>query len=588
MLNGRLRPKPAGIPAWEDRVVAVLLFTGFSTLYWLGRSLTFGPGDSPQHVLSAVTWGVSWPPSYPLYVFLGHLAAKLPGSPAGNVNGLSGVLHAATYTIMYATLRKARVGALPATIAAVSLGLSPLFWYYSEIAEVRALNDLLAISAAFFAITWIAESNEWSLWGLAVSLGLGIGHHPTYLLIIPAVIVLLWKKFPPLKLPGFIAVTLASLAGPYLLLGLRLTFGHPAYNLTGAERFTDVFDLFLRRSLGSPLRVVAGAGLFGPDGFDTLRFTGHLLWFAKALTTHSAWIVFPLVLIGLWQCYRADSRLLIFWLVWIFFSAFTFIILGSQQLRIHDQDFAYSVAARFYLLPMISIYALMAHGADAIRGRARVPVLVLVLITSVVLPIKLGWISMRGKDIVENYAREMLAETGPSDMIVLDTDASFFALDYIDLVDHGLGDRVLLMPSLFSFPPYRAWLLRRYPSLRLPPPEFMMDWTQWRGLNPDRALYAEVEWKDSIRALFPNSAPAGILLRACSVAEKCADASRAADHLLNSQLVNYSRRDLYPFSLDIYVLKHEREMMLWTLERTAVSDPLAASALQDHADLVLR
>jgi hypothetical protein len=212
----------------------------------------------------------------------------------------------------------------------------------------------------------------------------------------------------------------------------------------------------------------------------------------------------------------------------------------------------------------------------------------LLLSLTVILPLSSGWISLRGKDIVAKYAGEMLRETGPSDMIALDTDASFFALDYIDLVDHDLGDRVLLMPSLFSFPPYRAWLSRRYPTLRTPPPEFMMDWTQWRALNPERGLYAEFEWKDSLQALLPNSAPAGVLIRGCSAAELCVNPSHAADHLMNSELAPFSRRDLYPFSLDIYILKHEREMMLWVLQGLATSDSPASVALRDRVDHILR
>lgn len=585
--DGRLPDSPRD-RSRTDQAVAVALFSGFSALYWFGRSLTFGPGDSPQHVLSAITWGVSWPPSYPLYVVLGHLAAKFPGSAAGNVNGLSGLFHAAMCALMYATLRKARVGALPSVLAVVSLGLSPLFWYYSENAEVRALNDLLAIAAAYFAVGWEMDNRERDLWGLALSAGLGIGHHPTYVLIIPALMVFLWKRIPLRLLPGLAGAACAAIAAPYFLLGLRLAYGHPVYNLTGAERFTDVWDLFLRRNLGSPLRVVAGAGLFGPEGFDAARFMGHVRWFLQALTTHSAWLVFPFAAIGLFQCFRSNRRLLLFWLVWFFTSAFAFIVLGSQQLRLHDQDFAYSVAVRFYLLPMIALYAIMAHGAEAIKGRWRAPLHVLALGFAVILPLASGWISLRGKDVVAKYAREMLAETGPSDMIVLDTDASFFALDYIDLVDHDLGERVLLMPSLFPFPPYRAWLSRRYPTLRIPPTEFMMDWTRWRMLNPERDLYAEFEWKDSLRVLLPNSAPAGVLIRGCAAAEQCADPSRAARHLIDPELATFSRRDLYPFSLDIYILKHEHEMMLWTLDALGTSNLAASRALQKRMGEILR
>ncbi|HXS99620.1 MAG TPA: DUF2723 domain-containing protein [Elusimicrobiota bacterium] len=572
----------------QDSAIAAGIVFGFSVLYWFGRSLTYGPGDSPQHVFSAITWGISWPPSYPLYVFLGHLAAQLPGSAAGNVNWLSGLFHAGAYSLLYLTLRKCRVSVLPSCIAVISLGLSPLFWYYSENAEVRGLNDLLAAATAFFAVSWVADRRTRDLSGLAVAIGFGIGHHPTYVLILPAIAILLWGTIPPRLLPAVFGLATVSLASPYALLGLRLEFGQPAYNLTGAEHFLDVWDLFIRRSLGPPWRVAAGGGLFGPGGFDPASFVRHFHWFLQALSTHSAWIVFPLALVGVIACFRSDRRLLLFWLAWFFISAFVFIVLGSQQLHIHDQDFAYSVAVRFYLLPMIALYALMAHGTDAVQGRLRTPAHVVLMGLAIILPLASGWISLRGKDVVADYAREIVAETEPSDMIVIDTDSTFFALDYIDLVEHGLNDRVLLHPSLFSFPPYRMWLTRRYPTLGIPSPESMMDWTRWRALNPGRALYAEVEWKDSIRTLLPNSAPAGFMLRGCTADEQCVAPSLAADRLTHSAVAAFTRKDLYPFSLDIYILKHEREMMLWTLDALGTSEPAISQTLAQRVDNILR
>lgn len=571
-----------------DRLVALTLFFGFAILYWVGRSLTYGPGDSPQHVLSAITWGVSWPPSYPLYVLLGHVAAMLPGSPAGNVNGLTGLFHAASYVLMYLVLRKSRISALPAAIAVTALGFTPLFWYYSENAEVRALNDLLAISAVYFSLRWVENHRIGSLTGLAVSVGLGIGHHPTYLLIAPALIVLLWGTVPFRLIPPLLAGIVVATAVPYLVLGLRLVYGHPAYNLTGAEHFTDVWDLFLRRNLGAPFRVMGGEGLFGPNGFELPRFIQHLHWFQRALITPSAWAIFPLAAAGLLYCFRTRRRMFAFWLLWFFVSAFTFLVLGSQQLRLHDQDFAYAVAVRFYLLPMLALYAFVACGAECIGTRWRNHIHLLLLGLVILIPVSTGWVRLHGKDIVSTYAREMVDETGPSDILILDTDASFFALDYIDLVDHELGNRVLLMPSLFPFAPYRAWLTRRYPTLRIPPAEYMMDWARWRMSNPDKGIYAEVEWKDSMLSTLPGSTPVGVLIRGCSGTELCGGPEQAAERLIKSPVAAYTRRDLYPFSLDIYILKHEREMSLWALDKLGSSNPTLSEALRNRADDILR
>ena len=43
----------------RDGAIALALAAALASLYWLLHCPTFGPGDSPQHVLSALTWGVS-------------------------------------------------------------------------------------------------------------------------------------------------------------------------------------------------------------------------------------------------------------------------------------------------------------------------------------------------------------------------------------------------------------------------------------------------------------------------------------------------------------------------------------------------
>ena len=546
-----------------DRTIALGLVFAFSALYWLGRSTTFGAGDSPQHVLSAITWGVSWPPSYPLYVLIGHIVSKFPGSPAGNVNWLSGLLHAASYGLFFLTLRRCRIQRLPGTIAVVALGLSPLFWYYSLNAEVRALNDLLAVAAAYFAIGWINDHDHGDLAAMAIAVGLGTSHHPTYLLIVPALIALTWPTITLKRLGAFILIAVGTLAVPYVILGLRVAYGHPAYDLVGVSRFTDVIDLFLRKDLGGPFRVVAGQGILS-GGFDTAWLLTYMKWFVSALTTTSAPVVLSLSAFGFAWCCMFDRRSAAFWGLWLLVSAFTFIVLGSQQLHLHDPDFAYSIAARFYLLPTIPLYAFVAYGADVVVRHFGVRAGQLLLVIVIAIPILLDPVTLRHKDVVYEYTQEMISETGPTDMIILDTDATFFALSYLDLVEHRLEDRALVMPSLFYFPPYREWLQRRYPTLKVPPVESMMDWASWRTLNPTRKLYGEMELQDSLQAVYPYSEPAGALIRACEGPAPCVDRDLALRRLerLRDEMPATA---LYPFSPDIYVPRHLSRLLGWSV-----------------------
>jgi len=86
--------------------VRAAVFAGFAALFWLGRSRSYGMGDSPQHVLAALTWSVPHPPGYPLQTALGWLWTRLPWSnPEAAINGLSGVFAAAAAVALFTWLR---------------------------------------------------------------------------------------------------------------------------------------------------------------------------------------------------------------------------------------------------------------------------------------------------------------------------------------------------------------------------------------------------------------------------------------------------------------------------------------------------
>jgi len=566
-----------------DLWIAAGTFASLFLLYWFGRCLSFGGADSPQHVLSAVTWGVSWPPGYPLYVMLGHLASLLPGLPAGNVSALSGLLHALAAAVFFLTLRRLSLKPSSALVATGLMALSPLFWYYSELGEVRALNDLLAIGAAYWAVAWTQGRRPTALLALAACLGLGISHHPTFVFILPAIGYWLWshEAWPRGRpLARAIGVLLLFIALPYLILGLRLDLGSPAYNLTSAAGLLDMPGLFLRKDLGGPLRVVAGRGFLDFGSFDFARFWQHLRWFLSSAYGALTPLGLPLAALGLAVFWRKRRQELVFWGLWLGAAALCYIVMGSQQLKLHNPEFAYAIAARFHLLPLIAAFAVAGLGADWLLERfGRGWGWALLAATA---GVALAWhpISLRRSGFIMDYAREMIRSSGPSDMIIMDSDSSTFAMLYLDLVEHAAGDRVLLVPSLFGYPPYQRWLARRNPGLNTPP-DFVMDWSQWVRLNPSRALYAEAESWNELRGFFPGSAPSGVLIRA-SEQPPAPEVLRAGiQRLLDWRAV--SHRDLYPFSPEMELVNTYRLMLNWGLQSLPqAGDPALADRLRQR------
>ena len=148
-----------------------------------------------------VPWlpGIAHPPGYPLYTLLGWLWLHvLPfGEVAWRMNLLSALIAAGAIGLLVQVVRLVLNQTLPETpvpaqrivavIAALTLAATPTFWSQAIIAEVYALHTLFVV-----LILWLALQSGERVWAgqlLAVTLGLGLAHHVTTILLVPAVVV---------------------------------------------------------------------------------------------------------------------------------------------------------------------------------------------------------------------------------------------------------------------------------------------------------------------------------------------------------------------------------------------------------------
>lgn len=559
-----LRARPDSLAA-----AGVFLFLGL--LYWNGRCRTFGAGDSPQHVISSLTFGVSRPPGYPLYNLLGFLFSKLPlGGPSAAVNGLSGILHAGAAAVFLLVLRRLGAGLAAGLCAAALMGLSPLYWYYSEVAEVRALNDLLALAAAYWALRWTQDREPRALAWLGAVLGLGLSHHPTFVMILPALAWWLWSQraLPSAgKAAWLLGLAVLFCALPYLILGMRLQASPPLYNPDEVRSWRNVLDLFLRRNVGGPLRMVSGTGVFGFGEPKWGRFAQHAGWFLGSCASE---LTFPGLLLaagGAWSLRREGRRTLVFWLLWLGVSALVFIALSSQQMIFCDAPYARALVMRFHLLPLLALFALAGFGADWVLRRVRPGFGWLLLAGLVAFPLALRPLDLSRHDLLMDYAREILRSTRPSDMVILAGDDSILATAYLETIEHEGEDRVWLLPSLFSYPPYIRRLKREHPGLALPPFEpkgLTTDWKRWMKANPARRLFAEAVLKDAVLGFLPDSSPSGVLVRLSQKKPKRRETAAEARRFIDSaRLEGVTRWDAHAFTQEIYVLTAYRAILSW-------------------------
>ncbi len=198
-------------------------------IYALTVEHTVPTGDSGELIATAYVLGVAHPPGYPLWTMLAHIASLAPGgSVALRVNLMSGLLDAIAVGIVFLTIHRLATYAgaawrwLPYAAAATGsllLAFSSLFWAYSVVAEVFALNNLFAALLLLLAFEWARHPERMRLlWVFTFVLGLSLTNQQTIVLLVPAFAVLAWRGWMTATGGGRVArIRLAWSLGGFLI-----------------------------------------------------------------------------------------------------------------------------------------------------------------------------------------------------------------------------------------------------------------------------------------------------------------------------------------------------------------------------------
>ncbi|OGA54036.1 MAG: hypothetical protein A3G25_11820 [Betaproteobacteria bacterium RIFCSPLOWO2_12_FULL_63_13] len=195
-MPGRLRP------SGRDWMQAGLVSAALFVLYAITAPRTVAEEDDGLFVLSSYFLGIEHPPGYPLFTIVGHLFTYLPlGSVAYRVHLASAMFGGLTCAAAWLCARALLPGRMPAYVAALGLGLSPVFWSQAIIAEVYTLNTFFFLSLVFLGLQACPpaggdpgepRSARLLAW-IALVFGLSLSnHYPLMLLVAPAFVLLLW------------------------------------------------------------------------------------------------------------------------------------------------------------------------------------------------------------------------------------------------------------------------------------------------------------------------------------------------------------------------------------------------------------
>lgn len=178
--------------------VAAALFL----LYAATAPRTVALEDDGLFILSSYFLGIEHPPGFPLYTLLGKLFTLLPlGSVAYRVHLLSALFGGLSCGLLWLCSRALVEERLAAYVAALGLGLSPVFWSQSLIADVYTFNTFFFLALLLLALracppsvaAMSSAANPRLLPWMALVFGLGLSNHwPLMVLAAPAFAVMLW------------------------------------------------------------------------------------------------------------------------------------------------------------------------------------------------------------------------------------------------------------------------------------------------------------------------------------------------------------------------------------------------------------
>ena len=180
----------------------------------------------------AAVLGIGHPSGYPTYMMLTHLFTYLPfGDDAYGVNLASAVYGTLAVAVVYWMGLRLSDSAVAASVGALALGTSPLFWSQAVIAEVYTLNALFVALLVSVLLLWRDRRRDRYLLLAALLMGLSLTHHLTSGLLIPAGLVFVFlverKKLHQKRLPAkCLGLFLAGLL-PYLYLPIRAAMEAP-------------------------------------------------------------------------------------------------------------------------------------------------------------------------------------------------------------------------------------------------------------------------------------------------------------------------------------------------------------------------
>lgn len=322
-------------------------------------------GDVGDLVVSSYVLGVAHPPGYPLFTLLGALFAHLPiplpvVSRVGLISVLSGALGVAVY---FKYCQKVSQNLVICLLSSSILAFSYLFWFYSELPEVFALNNLLVILLFFVAYLYYKTSRVRYLYALSFLLSFSLTNHHTAILVFPSVLILILPHFKQIlrNKKTILFMFLSFLVGftPYIYVPIAASF-KPIINWDNASNLENFIRLVTRQDYGT-----FSAGIFQRANVyeQVVVVKTYFMDIVSSMTFPS----FVVGVIGAVFLFKKDKILLASILLAFFLTGPLFIVYAGFPLL---NTFILGASERFYTLSLVVFLFFLPFGFLAIKNLA--------------------------------------------------------------------------------------------------------------------------------------------------------------------------------------------------------------------------
>lgn len=399
--------------------------TAPDTVYWQ---------DAGIYLAGLKSWGIVYPPGFPLYMILAGIWSKLFsgwGSFAYVVHLFSGFCGAAAAGVVgliaFELIPKNKtVSIFGPLVAGWAAGLSYSLWAQSINAEVYSLAGLLMMLTIWFVLR---AKFRWA----AVVWGLSFGVHPVTFVLAP---IMLWHvRQERLKLALiFIFFGLIS----YIYMPIR-SAANPAYMWSKID------------SLSGFVGAVTGVEYFTRDRainlFDYKKIMGYPWLFIQEF--------YALILVGIMGFRQMSKKIKKMW--WILFGVTYFIV------SIYESGTEYN----FWLIPVYLFFAIgVGIGANALKSRWMKGV----VLGALFLQLGLNWryLNRSRYTTAQEFGQNLLSRVSENGIFITVGDQESAIPQYLQAVEAYRKDVVMVWESTLTITWKKQRFIHEHPDIFVP------------------------------------------------------------------------------------------------------------------------